>query len=354
MLKYLENNKKQDSRILYEQVFEDTNTFVDYYYKERIQDHKVLTYYHEEELVSMLHRIPHFMKLNNQIEDVDYIYAVSTKYEYRKRGIMGELMQTALRDMYEENILFTYLIPETPKVYYPYGFAFIYDRIQKLVVEEDLFAVSGHTLKSAQESDFEDLIQYSNEFLKKHKQVFLSRDYSYYLKGKRQLEVENGTIWLLYHGNVLEGYCFYSNENKIEISEFVCNHSKRELFLQLLFEKLNVKQLYVRGILNPWENCEEKEQIMARIVNVRSIHKYLTPLEEFEVAIKIKDSVIEQNNQVFVWRGSKEGCTLAPTIQEPQLTVSIEELTQWLFGYREIKDMPKVVRLQGVFINDIL
>lgn len=356
MVKYLLNKEKKDSRVLYEQIFNDTDRFLDYYYSEKIQKNNILVCSQDNKIVSMLHRAPYLLNIKNIKEKVDYLYAIATKSDYRRKGIMKRVLSRAIQDMYNEKLPFTYLVPEDANVYNPHGFRFIYDCAEcDYVMHKEVSNLNkDYSITEANEQNFEQLIDFSNKTIRENKEMFLNRDIIYYLDILKRLEAENGTIELLYHTNNLVGYCYVSNELSMEILEFVCSEKVKEIFLSLLSTKYNFNEVKIKGILFPWENCIFKPRIMARIIDIREVAKYINPKKVFSISIQVIDPIIEQNNQVFNFKGKQSGLVIQLTEDKPDIKLEIGELTQWLFSIKEVSKMSSLKRINGVFINDII
>ena len=356
MIKYLPDNEKIKSKLLYEEVFNDKEKFLDYYFNDRIKKSKILILYKDEVIASMLHRIPHVLNVNGMKVNADYIYAVATKPEYRRMGLMGEILSRAIRDMYNEKVSIVYLIPEDYRVYLKFGFQYIYNynQINYSHIVQANFDKGKYSLADINQKNMESFIKFSDRIIKEHNRVFLYRDSIYYNDLIKHLNSENGSIKLLYKEEEVAGYCYYSNEERLIITEFVCEEKDKDVFLQLLNEELNYESVKINGILNPWEGCNESELIMARILDVREIGSYLTPKVDFRINIEISDPIIENNNGIFTFENRGTACEITPTDEESVISMSIDELTQWLLSYKEFPKMPDVLRPNGVFINDIL
>lgn len=356
MLKYLGNDEKGESRNLYKEIFHDTEEFMDYYYHNKVQNNKLLVWYQDGEMVSMLHRVPHYLNLNGIKGYADYIYGVATKQEYRKKGLMGSLMSRALTDMYCEKLPFTYLVPENPSVYLSHGFRYIYAGAQwKYSAGEEVPIQSrGYFLKSTDKQLVEELVRFSKRMLEMHKDVYLSREASYYYDMIERLKVENGSIELLYRGKALAGYCYISNEGKVEIPEFVCEKQDKDIFIKLLSEKFKFREANISGIFFPWENCRYVDKVMGRIVRIEEMAGFITAKESFEFSIRVEDTIIEHNNNVFTFRSHKDGFEIYKSDGLPEIRMDIGELAQWIFGYRKFEGLPDLDCLKNVYINDIL
>ena len=119
---------------------------------------------------------------------------------------------------------------------------------------------------------------------------------------------------------------------------------------------------------------------MARILNLDKMAPFIMSKNPLSLKIYIKDSVIKENNGFFLWevgtRGSsfkrlERGVVQAAELSEegnPDWTVSIGELGQFIFGYKpvsywmerkEISEktseiLEEICLLSPVFINEIV
>lgn len=123
---YLPPEKKKCSRALYEEVFvEDSVRFVDFYYTHKTRENQVLALERDGMLVSMLHLNPYRMIVNGYETPANYIVAVATKEECRHQGYMRLLLEKALKDMGDQRMPFTFLMPASEKIYAPFDFVWI-------------------------------------------------------------------------------------------------------------------------------------------------------------------------------------------------------------------------------------
>ena len=123
---YLSQEKKKCSRSLSEKVFaEDSARFVEFYYTYKTRENQILALEQDGMLVSMLHLNPYRMVVNGYETPANYIVAVATKKEYRHRGYMRLLLEKALKDMGDQGMPFTFLMPASEKIYAPFDFVWI-------------------------------------------------------------------------------------------------------------------------------------------------------------------------------------------------------------------------------------
>ena len=123
--------EQERTKPLYREVFsEDTEAFVDFYYRERPK--RILAMEEDGEIIAMLHLNPFLLSFFGKEIKASYIYAVATKKEKRRQGIMGELLRYSFTLLKEEGEAFCFLIPVAESIYSPYGFR----TVAKLALEE--------------------------------------------------------------------------------------------------------------------------------------------------------------------------------------------------------------------------
>ena len=123
--------EQERTKTLYREIFpEDTEAFLDFYYKERPK--RILAMEEDGQIIAMLHLNPFLLSFFGKEITASYIYAVATKKEKRRQGIMGELLRYAFQLLKEEGEVFCILIPVAESIYSPYGFR----TVTKLTLEE--------------------------------------------------------------------------------------------------------------------------------------------------------------------------------------------------------------------------
>ena len=108
---------------IWKECFEDSDNYIDFYYKKRFQKENTLVYLLDDKIVSMLTMLPAQIQKEGKYQSVRYIYALGTRKAYRKRGYAKRLLEEAERKTKEPFIL----IPETKALFSYYrklGFEF--------------------------------------------------------------------------------------------------------------------------------------------------------------------------------------------------------------------------------------
>lgn len=370
-----DENEKQKTRKLYEEVFaEDSRKFIDYYYTEKVKDNVIYGIFSDveqkkcdaggmerETAIAMLHLNPYEIILKTSegkaTEPLHYIVAVATQEEYRHKGCMDRLLKRSLQDMCEAGEPFCYLMPASPKIYEPYQFSYVYDRMdyQK---KEETFAGEIRVKEVQGEEDILTLLSLSKKILDEKYDCYANRNLEYYQRMQKELKAQNGNSYLLYKNKEPIGYYFYSGEEDFIIEAEVLPEYRLEDFFFM----------------------KKRPIIMARILNLSEMGKYLFLKEEMETEfiLEIEDKILSQNNGTFLWKINEKGSCFIPyeirnDIETEQknmsvqiLRTSIDKLTSFCFGYCQVEDcfgnlsakqknvLEKVQTLRKVFLNEIV
>ncbi len=118
---------KQATRPLYEEAFDDSPEFVDYYYEDKCIDNTIFVSREGGRIVAMLHLNPFTMSICGRESKVYYVVAVATTASERHKGHMTRLLDAALSHMKAEEIPFCFLLPVDESIYSWLGFETITD-----------------------------------------------------------------------------------------------------------------------------------------------------------------------------------------------------------------------------------
>ena len=341
MIRYLETEEKGRCLDLWREAFpEDSTEFCDYYFKEKMKDNKVLVREENGEIVSMLHRNPYRIYMRGSEAVCDYIVGVSTLVAGRHKGYMRSLMLAMLRDMQEERMPFTFLMPARESLYRPYDFRYIYDQPRWVLKYNPHIHREPCNLKTLGA----DLAEWQTAWLKRQYDVFAIRDEAYLQRMEKELASENGTCTLLYDDD-----WFIGMQSEWGLKE-------REM-----------RYLYTGEHYR--SEAGRKPAIMARIVCMPEFVKTIRlaencPQDEVTVEIGINDLFVPQNQGAWLGPLTKEGSRM---IQESRFiakgkmeVLTISELTEWLFGYRTPAQVAKIPYgeyiepFHGVFLDEVV
>ncbi|MCQ2507751.1 MAG: GNAT family N-acetyltransferase [Dorea sp.] len=327
--------KKADhdkTRPIYENIFsEDSKRFVDYYYTEKTKDNTIYVAEEDGAYRSMLHLNPYNMFINGKMKETNYIVAVATEEEYRKRGFMGKLLKAALCDMAEEGKFFTFLMPVRESIYTPYDFRTVYE--QEVEYYDPAMEFDGE-IRPATDADCAALAAAENGFLKDYFQIFAIRDEAYFQRLLKEYATEDGSLMTFFMGDQIVGSAPYFPENH--------------------------------------EEGGAKPKIMFRILDVRRMLMTLSVSQLLTACFTVTDPIIEDNNRCLYVTGT-EFSGLLLMKGEPEKsegTITIGALTSLIFGAKTVEEicqedgvemsehlkeeLAKIVPLSRIFINEVV
>jgi predicted acetyltransferase len=118
---------KQELYQLWQECFGDSDTYTNFYFKWKVKENQILTVYREQRISAMLHLNPYQLVMKGKNISSNYIVGVATRQQDRRQGLMKKLLEESLRQMYEEKMPFTYLMPAAEAIYSPFDFRIIYE-----------------------------------------------------------------------------------------------------------------------------------------------------------------------------------------------------------------------------------
>ncbi len=348
MIRYLKQEEKGESRALWEKVFaEDSQSFIEYYYSDRVRKNKILTAWKEDHVVAMLHRNPYEVVVKDRLWKADYIAGVATDPDYRHQGLMRRLLSRCFSDMYMERMGFCFLVPADPAIYFPFDFTYICDLPEADLNEKGRLHLSRRAFVERSD-ECREAARFVGKQLEKRYEVYTLRDEEYYQNLSREVRSDRGDLILLFTRDERErlaGVWAYYGETAANQRELICLPD------------------FVK------ETGPLKPAVMGRIIHLEQFVSVIRlkeecPVSEMELLIEVKDDFIRTNDGVFRWRLGQEGSSLVPVRAgekiRPHLSLGISEMTSWLFGYgiptvpEDRRSMVERIRpLKGVFFDEI-
>lgn len=357
---YLKSEEKKKSRQLWEEAFdEDSQAFCDYYYSEKTRDNQILVIEEEGRILSMLHRNPYVLQVENRRWNCDYIVGVATSSDQRRQGYMRRLMEKCLTDMRKEHMPFCFLMPAFEALYTPFGFTYMFDKPKWQLSQTWKQKLERKTVLPGEE---EAAAQWMNRWLTHRYKVFAVRDEAYVHRLAKELESENGTMEWMRNGTETAG-----------------------IFAQWGIEKKEQRILYCQDKYVE-KDGEALPCIMGRIVDLEEFMSAISLSEdasedERTVFLEVQDEQIAENAGIWKWTLNKEtsvvkkvsskeeeaslkaasiekpGKSENPTWQ-PDLMLDIRQLTAWLMGYAGPdggwKGIREIRTLSSVFLDEVV
>lgn len=367
----LTHKEHEYTRPLWEMTFDDdSKDFVDFYYNKVVSNNSIWVAKEDELILSMAQLNPYQIHLGASIVPAHYIVGVATLEEYRRQGLMRNILQASFQQLYENKEPFAYLMPAKEEYYLGFDFLSVYYQKKGVLIEN--FDETELMFKAATDGDLNLLAKFSEEILLEKYSVFAHRDEEYYQLLKAQFESEHGGVICVYDSNVLIGYFYYGEYDTIEVMEPVCLERYKNVFSRVIASvfKEAGKEINVTAFdyLNEddFKNITTKPATMVRIISLEMFARYLKASEPVEMIIEVQDSFIGENNGVFSLEIGLNGGELSETTKEPEIVLSISELCAICF-YEEIPKsveeradiftiykISKIKKFTPVFLNEFV
>lgn len=246
----LSGTRGRITRALWEQVFaEDTASFLDYYYSEKITDAHIHVLLDDNgQVVSMVHANPYDVIMHGAPRRAYYIVGVATAQPYRRSGCMTFLLQKAVGAARREGCPFVFLMPADAAIYEPFGFRYegrfslweLGDALKARMARAGDFSISDSVrlrISAYSAADAGILAAYAEKTLAERYDTYCVHDEAYFDRLSRELASENGGIYLLWRrnhgeGDVLCGYFCYACEGAESLQEVVVCREAEALFYE--------------------------------------------------------------------------------------------------------------------------
>lgn len=240
----LTGSEVQKTRPLWEEVFwEDSEEFVDYYYKEKAPHNLTLAIWEKETDMpaAMLHLTSYTMVISGKKYQTCYVVGVATREKYRHQGMMQRLLEEVDIICEEKGIPFVFLMPAHAEIYTPFRFEYVHirdkweygeewlEQIPKQVPMEQSGGNGAYcgqrelSLTSLRDSGFsyddifDRLAYFANKHLALRYDYYIERTAEYFRLQQEELMAQNGSIYILFAADEIAGYFFLIRENDEEL-----------------------------------------------------------------------------------------------------------------------------------------
>ncbi|MDL2295328.1 GNAT family N-acetyltransferase [Lachnospiraceae bacterium OttesenSCG-928-E19] len=331
------------TRALWEEVFpEDTKAFLDYYYEVKTRDNEIYVAENDNgEICSMLQLNPYQMQMGQASFMSHYIIAVATKLDYRKKGLMRELLKRAMQDMYRQKEIFTFLMPAAEAIYLPFDFRYIYNQAQGRIKGKQSKKTTGRIVE-ATEKNCQEMVLFGQEHLKPY-QIYTKRDYNYYSVLIKEQISENGGMMLIYHKDELVGMFAYAKGEEVEIREPLVKVGYEADFLHAIYQLTGDEEIEVKciGLNESVKGNEMHPCIMARVLHPELLLEALKAKRDLNFTINLEDPIILENHKCFhITAKAGEYIKVAPVGEWDDVDhIPVAALTSFLFGYKNLEEI---------------
>lgn len=363
VLTYLDAEDKDETKHLWHMCFpEDSESFIEYYYKEKTKDNEILVKKDNGLLISMVQYNPYAVKLRGRLWKLDYLVGVATEESRRREGHFRDVFVKMLHDEEAAGKPITYLVPVNPAVYAPMGFTFI-GNVASYELTEEAKQTLTRTVCQDTPEDCGRAAVYMEQWLGARYEMYTRRDAAYVSRLIKELASENGTLEFLEQDGRLVGLDAYWGW---EVREHRLLYAEDAYTVKMGEKPWNMARLTNIGALLAAFGLKQTEQ--------QGEEKRILTL-----GIRMNDPILEMNNGEFVWTIGETGSSLKARKPEPDTcgcteNVSIwletkpEELVSWLFGCRKAEEiwggqlenkglaeiLAQVDTVNGVYLDEIV
>lgn len=357
-------NEIQGVRDLWTYCFNDSQAYVDFYFKNKYKPEKTMVVEEDGRILSSIHLNQHRLKVSGRDLATSYIVGVSTLAEARGRGFMADLMSSSLYQIRDMDQSFAILMPIDHRLYRRYGFETCYDmqEVKLDIIDLKKFKLDGSFRKAGQDS-LGDLVDIYSSAMARYNGAAI-RDSKYFSEFIEEMDLEGGHIYICYRDGQPTAYLAYSMDGEdFFVREVYYNDMKAyQSVLKFIFNhNTQCKSVTINTAVddrlmdildNPKDaSFELKPFMMARIVDLEKFVEDLDLRLGYEncqaisANIEISDPAIKENNGIFSFEVksgtlvARKLANLGDEVDTIDASLTINELTAILFAYRSIEEI---------------
>ena len=326
---------KEEVRSLWKRCFDDSDEFIEMYFRLRYQSETTVTLQNGGTTVSSL-QMPYYpMTFEGTEIQTSYISGACTHPDFRGKGIMTQLLADAFSRMVQKDVPLSILIPANPGLYDYYartGYApaFFRSRIEQSVSDISAMKADLH---------FEHTTDFSQSLFDYFKEQAACRpNYVQHTAADLEavmedLRLSGGSATMAYRGRQKEikGLLFaYPEGDYLKVTEcFADNEGIRDNLIREAATHHGVQKV-VRFEL-PRRSSAEQVFGMARIINARTILDiYAAAHPEAKIDIALTDEQLGFNNGHYHIHKGK--CTFGKEPRKSEYTeMSTQQLSAMIF-----------------------
>ncbi len=325
---------KQHIKNLWKLCFNDSEAFIDLYFRLRYNDEVNIAIESGDEVIAALQMLPYPMTFGGKTIQTAYVSGACTHPDYRGRGVMHELLAQSFTRMLHNDIALSTLIPAEPWLfgyYERHGYAPVFNR-----------RAVTFTASPAPEADERYALKVSNEYKAKSYE-FLNRklgerpyciqhtekDYRVILA---DLRLGQGYVCTLHDKDRIAALAVVhpTPGNTWNIAEIVSDGPEAHVqLLSSICRKLEIASVEVT--LPPTPDEAGQPLGMARVINAKPmLQLYAAAHPETEICIDLTDEQLSVNNGYYYLNNGR--CmSSAKRLPGSHLALTISELTAKIF-----------------------
>ena len=241
MIRFARQNDLDQIIKLWEICFPDDAEFTDWYFNNQYCENNTLVFEKDGFICGALQRIPYFIK---NIGQATYIYGACTHPDFRKKGIMAEMLDYSDKIDIERGINATFLVPQSEELFRFYE-KFNYKPAFKLnhkIYNKISTKPFPSVFRKCNKDDIKNLNSLYESVLKDCNYVLRSDEY-----WKEQIELLQffgGDVYCLENENEFLAYAFFIDDFANRLQELVgVNEEVKEIISNELIKEKGFHQI---------------------------------------------------------------------------------------------------------------
>ncbi len=320
---------KEQVKALWKLCFEDSEEFVEMYFKLRYKNEVNVAIQSGDEVISALQMLPYPMTFCGEMIQTSYISGACTHPDFRSKGVMRELLSQSFARMLRNGIQFSTLIPAEPWLFDYYkrmGYATVFQySVKEMTLPE--FIPSKEIAVNAVSKPQDEVYSYLNKKLSE-RPCCIQHSAEDFQVIMADLPISGGNLFVAKQANEIWGIAIiYKRENCIIINELLAEDKDTEY--SLLFA---IKQYtgcnHIIQLLPPDKELPQHSLGMARIINAKEVLQiYASAFPEDDMQLEVSDKQLSVNNGYYYLSDGK--CRYsAERLPGAHIQTNISELTE--------------------------
>lgn len=211
-------------KTLWKEIFGDTDSYIEFYFREKAPRSKVYSRYEENTLVSMAFFTPYEVVYRGNECVCPCIVGVATRPECRHRGYMRSLLEQGLAEAAQQGSKLAFLTPADEKIYEPLGFRGVQYRTAVRATGRGRGWYTACPFTELGQGEKEQAAQFAAHVLRGMPfDLYRKRSVPYYeMLDKESGALDGGVIVLREHDSVRGVVSYIYEDECFEVTEVVC------------------------------------------------------------------------------------------------------------------------------------
>lgn len=292
---------KEQVKALWKICFEDSEEFVDMYFRLRYKTEVNVAIQSGDKVISALQMLPYPMTFCGETVQTSYISGACTHPDFRSKGVMRELLSQSFARMLRNGVHFSTLIPAEPWLfdYYKHmGYASVFQYSVKEITLPEFIPSKEITVDVV--SEFQDTTySYLNKKLSE-RYCCIQHTLEDFQVIMADLPISGGNVFVAKRANEIRGIAIiYRGENRIIINELLVEDKDAEHSLMYAI-KQHTGCNRMTQLLPSDKKLPQHSLGMARIINAKEVLQiYASAYPEDEMQLEVSDKQLSVNNGYY-------------------------------------------------------